>query len=59
MLAAIAAQGYPGFDVPTWFGVVGPARLPKEVVGLGACRTWKSPAANRPQRPIFYRLFAQ
>ena len=24
----------------------------------GACRTWKSSAANRPQRSIFYRLFA-
>ncbi|HQX68317.1 MAG TPA: hypothetical protein PLG70_08640, partial [Ottowia sp.] len=26
---------------------------------LGVCRTWKSPAANRPQRPIFHRVFAQ
>ena len=26
---------------------------------LGACRTCESSAANRPQRPIFYRLFAQ
>ena len=26
---------------------------------LGACRTWKSPAANRPQRLIFHRLLAQ
>jgi hypothetical protein len=25
---------------------------------LGACRTWKSSAANRPQRTIFNRLFA-
>ena len=25
---------------------------------LGACRTWKSSAANRPQRSIFHRLFA-
>ena len=24
---------------------------------LGACRTWESSAANRPQRSIFYRLF--
>ena len=28
----VAEQGYPGFDVPTWFGLVGPAGLPKEVV---------------------------
>ncbi|MEY4563681.1 MAG: hypothetical protein RLZZ618_2958 [Pseudomonadota bacterium] len=25
--------------------------------GLGACRTWKASAANRPQRSIFHRLF--
>ena len=25
--------------------------------GLGACRTWGSSAAKRPQRSIFYRLF--
>ena len=25
---------------------------------LGDCRTWKSSAANRPQRSIFHRLFA-
>ena len=25
--------------------------------GLGACRTWGSSAAKRPQRAIFYRLF--
>ncbi|HMO47755.1 MAG TPA: tripartite tricarboxylate transporter substrate binding protein [Rubrivivax sp.] len=28
----VAEQGYPGFDVPIWFGLVGPAGLPKEVV---------------------------
>ncbi|MEY4561403.1 MAG: hypothetical protein RLZZ618_680 [Pseudomonadota bacterium] len=27
------------------------------VEGLGACRTWKASAANRPQRSIFHRLF--
>jgi hypothetical protein len=25
---------------------------------LAACRTWKSLAANRPQRRIFHRIFA-
>jgi tripartite-type tricarboxylate transporter receptor subunit TctC len=28
----IAESGYKGFDAVTWFGVVGPAKLPKEVV---------------------------
>lgn len=28
----VAENGYPGFDVPTWFGLVGPAGLPKAVV---------------------------
>ena len=28
----IAEGGYPGFEAVTWFGVVGPANLPKEVV---------------------------
>ena len=28
----VAEQGFPGFDVPTWIGLVGPAGLPREVV---------------------------
>jgi len=28
----VAEQGFPGFDVPSWFGLVGPAGLPKEMV---------------------------
>ena len=28
----VAEGGYPGFDVPTWFGLVGPAGLPKDVL---------------------------
>ena len=28
----VAEQGYPGFDVPIWFGLVGPAGLPKDLV---------------------------
>ena len=48
--------------------LVWPFRLKMElrVSALRACRTWKSSAANRPQRPIFgsaalreHRLFAQ
>ena len=28
----VAEQGFPGFDVVTWFGLVGPAALPHEVI---------------------------
>ena len=28
----VAEQGFPGFDVPTWLGLVGPANLPKDVL---------------------------
>jgi tripartite-type tricarboxylate transporter receptor subunit TctC len=28
----VAEQGYPGFDVPIWFGLVGPGKLPANVV---------------------------
>lgn len=28
----VAEQGFPGFDVPTWVGLIGPANLPKDVL---------------------------
>ncbi|HRO58811.1 MAG TPA: tripartite tricarboxylate transporter substrate binding protein [Burkholderiaceae bacterium] len=28
----VAEQGFPGFDVPTWMGVIGPAGVPQQVV---------------------------
>lgn len=28
----VAEQGFPGFDVVTWFGLVGPAAMPREVI---------------------------
>jgi tripartite-type tricarboxylate transporter receptor subunit TctC len=28
----VAEQGYPGFDVAIWFGLIGPAKLPADVV---------------------------
>lgn len=31
-LPTVAEQGFPGFDVVTWFGLVGPAGLPRETV---------------------------
>ena len=31
-LPTVAEQGYPGFDVPIWFGLLGPANLPKDIV---------------------------
>ena len=33
---SVAESGYPGFDVLTWNGLVGPARLPAEVVERAA-----------------------
>ena len=33
-LATFAEQGYEGFDSPTWFGLIGPAGLPGDVVAL-------------------------
>jgi tripartite-type tricarboxylate transporter receptor subunit TctC len=32
-LPTISEQGYPGFEVTSWYGIVGPARLPQNVVG--------------------------
>ena len=31
----IAESGYKGFEAVTWFGILGPAGLPKEIVGDG------------------------
>jgi tripartite-type tricarboxylate transporter receptor subunit TctC len=31
-LATVAEQGYPGFEVTSWYGIVGPARMPQDVV---------------------------
>ncbi|MDR2625491.1 MAG: tripartite tricarboxylate transporter substrate binding protein [Zoogloeaceae bacterium] len=28
----VAEAGYPGFEVPSWFGLIGPGKLPKEIV---------------------------
>ena len=30
----VAEQGYPNFDVVSWYGLLGPARLPRNVVGF-------------------------
>jgi tripartite-type tricarboxylate transporter receptor subunit TctC len=32
-LPTISEQGYPGFVVTSWYGIVGPARLPQSIVG--------------------------
>jgi tripartite-type tricarboxylate transporter receptor subunit TctC len=31
-LPTVAEQGYPGFEVTSWYGIVGPAHLPQSVV---------------------------
>jgi tripartite-type tricarboxylate transporter receptor subunit TctC len=28
----VAEAGYPGFEVPSWFGLIGPGKLPQEIV---------------------------
>jgi len=66
----VAEQGFPGFDVPTWFGMVGPARLPREALtvlhktlaeGLAAKDTVEAfakigaePAPNTPEQFAAY-----
>lgn len=40
----VAEQGFPGFDVVTWFGLVGPAAMPKDAVQRLA-DAWKAGAA--------------
>ena len=31
-MPTVAEQGYPGFEITSWYGIVGPARLPQDVV---------------------------
>jgi tripartite-type tricarboxylate transporter receptor subunit TctC len=32
-ILTVAESGLPGFDVTSWYGVLGPARIPPEIVG--------------------------
>jgi tripartite-type tricarboxylate transporter receptor subunit TctC len=46
-LPTIAESGYPGFDASSWFGLVGPAGLPREIAGTlqaEIARALKDPA---------------
>ena len=45
-IPTMAESGYPGFDVPTWYGLMGPARLPKELVSKLNAEVNKALAAN-------------
>ncbi|TAK52278.1 MAG: tripartite tricarboxylate transporter substrate binding protein [Betaproteobacteria bacterium] len=49
----VAESGYPGFDMGAWWGLVGPARLPDDIVR-------KAAAAVRPilESPAFAAQFA-
>ncbi len=51
----VAEAGYPGFEVPSWFGLIGPANLPKEVVA----RLNKEVAAISAQADVKQRLADQ
>ena len=44
-VATVAEQGFPGFDVVTWFGLVGPAQLPPAMVTRLA-EAWQRGAAT-------------
>lgn len=33
-IPTVAEQGFPGFDVPSWFGLIAPAGTPKDVIAL-------------------------
>src|SRR5262245_18458135 len=45
-LPTVAESGYPGFDASSWFGLVGPAGLPKEIstkIHLEVSKALKNP----------------
>jgi len=44
----VAESGYKGFDAVTWFGLLGPAKLPAAVGGQRQCRTEQGPECARP-----------
>lgn len=50
----VAEQGFPGFDVPSWFGLVGPAGLPREMVA-----TMNRLLVEGLKRPDIVERFAQ
>jgi len=50
----VAEQGFPGFDVPSWFGLVGPAGLPREMVA-----TMNRLLVEGLRRPDIAERFAQ
>ncbi len=53
----VAEQGFPGFDVVTWFGLIGPAGLPKDIVNKLA-QAWKAGAATQPALNAFENIGA-
>jgi tripartite-type tricarboxylate transporter receptor subunit TctC len=42
----MAESGYPGFDVSTWYGLMGPAGLPREIVNRLNAEVNKALAAS-------------
>lgn len=53
----VAESGFPGFDVVTWFGLIGPASLPKATIAKLA-DAWKAGAATSTATTAFENIGA-
>jgi tripartite-type tricarboxylate transporter receptor subunit TctC len=51
-IPTIAESGYPGFEVTTWWGLLGPAAMPREVVGRLNTELVKIMASNDARERI-------
>jgi tripartite-type tricarboxylate transporter receptor subunit TctC len=51
-IPTIAESGYPGFEVTTWWGLLGPAAMPREIVGRLNTELVKIMASNDARERI-------
>lgn len=56
-VATVAEQGFAGFDVVTWFGLIGPARLPRELAQR-ISGAWQTGSATPLARQAFENIGA-
>ncbi|MBB1648170.1 MULTISPECIES: tripartite tricarboxylate transporter substrate binding protein [Delftia] len=56
-VATVAEQGFAGFDVVTWFGLIGPARLPRELAHR-ISGAWQTGSATPLARQAFENIGA-